>query len=151
MSDIYGMQKQPSKLWVLGSNPNGITKRQPHGCRFAIMAFHALGGYPPKPPASLRSEGASIQRRCFSRLLDHRRPFYARELAPRRARDAGAQRRNPNIANPLHILRKKCVSSHKPTALTYVSIPFTTDPDRRGDFNGILFFRPWQPGVVFPV
>ena len=28
-------------------------------------------------------------------LLDHRRPFYARELAPRRGRDAGAKRRNP--------------------------------------------------------
>ncbi len=52
-----------------------------------MMAFHALGGYPPKPPASLRSEGASIRCWCFSRLPDHRRPFYARTLAPRRGRD----------------------------------------------------------------
>ncbi len=116
-----------------------------------LWHFMHWGATPPNPPASLRSKGASIQRRCFSRLLDHRRPFYARTLAPRRGRDAGAKRRNPNIANTLHILRKKCVSSRKPTIFSYVSSPFTAVPDRSGDFNGILFFRPCQPGVVFPV
>ena len=59
----------------------------------------------------------------------------------------------PDRTNPttLHNLRKKCLSSHKPTIFSYVSIPFTTGRDRSGVFNGILFFRPWQPGVVFPV
>ena len=56
----------------------------------------------------------------------------------------------PNPA-PLHKLRKKCLSSHKPTIFSYVSIPFTTGCGRRGNLDGILFLRARQPGAVFPI
>ena len=29
-----GLEQQPSKLWVLGSNPNGITKHQKEDTKF---------------------------------------------------------------------------------------------------------------------
>ena len=55
------------------------------------------------------------------------------------------------IPHTLHILRKKSLSSHKPTIFSYVSIPFTIGRGRRGDLDGVLFLRARQPGVVFPV
>ena len=35
-----GLEQQPSKLWVLGSNPNGITSNKKEEFLFSKLLFH---------------------------------------------------------------------------------------------------------------
>ena len=78
--------KQPSKLWVLGSNPNGITKRM--DATVADRGVCRRRG----PPSSLERTPSVANDIVASATW---RPSYAHELAPRRGRETGAQRRNP--------------------------------------------------------